>query len=195
MSAGIKNVIIDQGADWFITFIYKNSNDSAIDLTGYNANLQLRTSYDASTAALSLSTGYLGVKSTTSDTINVASVTFSVTATSAFSMGQRVRAASTVSPSNFQEGLITNIVANTSITMSIDLIGGSGTFADWTFSTGTPGITITPLLGEIAVHATATQTGAIVSGEYVYDIELTSGSGIVTRIVQGRATVSPQVTR
>lgn len=201
MSAGIQNVIIDQGSDWFITFIYKNNTGTPIDLGGYNASLQLRTSYDAGSAALSLSTGYLGVKSVTSDTINVASTTFAVTKTSAFSVGQRVRAASTVSPSNFQEGLVTAIVANTSVTISIDLIGGSGTFADWTFSTGVPGITITPYdtaedpVGEISVHATAAQTGAITAGEYVYDMEITSASGIVTRIIQGRATVSPQVTR
>lgn len=195
MSAGIQNIIIDQGADWFTTFVYKNSDNSAINLTGYNAALQLRTSYDAPTPALSLATGYLGVSSTYSDAISVGSTTFTVTKTSAFTVGQRVRAASTVSPTNFQEGAITAIVANTSITINVDVIGGSGTFAAWTFSTAAPGIAIIPTLGEIDVHATATQTGSILAGDYVYDMELTSESGIVTRIVQGRATVRPQVTR
>ena len=195
MSAGIQNIIIDQGSDWFTTFVYKNSDNSAINLNGYNAALQLRTSYDAASPSLSLATGYLGVSSTYSDAINVGSTTFTVTKTSAFTVGQRVRAASTVSPSNFQEGAVTAIVANTSVTINVDVIGGSGTFADWTFSTASPGIAIISTLGEIYVHATATQTGSIVAGEYVYDMEITSASGIVTRLVQGRATLRPQVTR
>jgi hypothetical protein len=113
MSAATTNLTIDQGATWNITFTYKNSNGS-IDLTGYTAALQLRTSYDASSPALSLSSG---------------------------------------------SGIV---------------LGGTA--------------------GTIAVTASATQTGALTAGEYVYDLELTSGS-IVTRLVQGRITVTPQVTR
>jgi hypothetical protein len=57
------------------------------------------------------------------------------------------------------------------------------------------GITITGAAGLVAVHATAAQTGAIVSGDYYYDLEITSQSGVVTRLVQGQALVNPQVTR
>lgn len=62
-------------------------------------------------------------------------------------------------------------------------------------STGS-GITITAATGLIAVHATATQTGAIDAGKYFYDLEITQTStSIVTRIIQGQITVSAQVTR
>ena len=57
------------------------------------------------------------------------------------------------------------------------------------------GITITGASGLVAVHATAVQTGAIVAGDYYYDLEITSPSGVVTRLVQGQALVNPQVTR
>jgi hypothetical protein len=57
------------------------------------------------------------------------------------------------------------------------------------------GITITPLTGTIAVTATAAQTGAIATGVYVYDCEITDGAGVVTRIVQGEVFLSPEVTR
>jgi hypothetical protein len=57
------------------------------------------------------------------------------------------------------------------------------------------GITITGASGLVAVHATALQTGAIVAGDYYYDLEITSQNGIVTRLVQGQALVNPQVTR
>lgn len=32
------------------------------------------------------------------------------------------------------------------------------------------------------------------SYEYVYDVEMTSNTGVVTRLIQGRATISPGVT-
>lgn len=61
-------------------------------------------------------------------------------------------------------------------------------------STGS-GITITGSTGLVAVHATATQTRAIDEGIYYYDLEITSQSNIVTRLVQGQAYVSAEVTR
>jgi hypothetical protein len=42
---------------------------------------------------------------------------------------------------------------------------------------------------------TNSTTSGIEEGIYVYDIEITSGSGSVTRILEGKATVSPEVTR
>jgi hypothetical protein len=193
--AATHNIIIDQGADWLVTLIYKNSDGTVTNLTGYSANLQLRTTYDASSAALSLGTGYLGVSSTTSDALSLGSTTFSVPLTAAFTVGQRVRAASSSDPTKFQEGAVTAKVTNTSVTILIDSISGTSTHADWVFSTELPKITITPLLGKISIHATAAQTNAIVAGDYVYDLEITSSTGIVTRVMQGRAIVSPQVTR
>jgi len=42
---------------------------------------------------------------------------------------------------------------------------------------------------------TASATGAIEEGMYVYDTEITSSAGAVTRILQGKVTLTPQVTR
>jgi len=63
-------------------------------------------------------------------------------------------------------------------------------------SSGT-GITLGGTAGTILVALTATQTAAIdatPSGQYVYDLELVSGS-TVTRLVEGTFIVSPEVTR
>lgn len=116
MTAATNNFVIDQGANWFLTVVYKDSTGTAINLTGYTAALQIRDTYADSTTDLSLT-----------------------------------------SPSG--------------------------------------GITITAATGTIAITATAAQTGAIAAGTYVYDLEITSASGIVTRLIQGRISISPQVTR
>ena len=115
MSAATYNCTIDQGADWYVTFVYKDSAGTAIDLTGYTAAMMVRDTYANSTTVLSL--------------------------------------------------------------------------------TSSSGITITPLTGTLQVRATATQTAAIAAGSYVYDLEITSAGSIKTRLVQGKITVSPEVTR
>ena len=46
----------------------------------------------------------------------------------------------------------------------------------------------------ITLTLTANQTSNLVSGRYVYDVEITDGAE-VSRIVEGIVTVTPQVTR
>jgi len=57
------------------------------------------------------------------------------------------------------------------------------------------GIVLGGALGTITLSRSATQTAAVASGEYVYDLELQSSGGEVTRLVQGSFTVSAEVTR
>jgi hypothetical protein len=50
-------------------------------------------------------------------------------------------------------------------------------------------------LGRVSVSVPATTMNTVPSGRWVYDIELTSSGGEVTRILEGRFIVTPQVTR
>ena len=58
------------------------------------------------------------------------------------------------------------------------------------FSTSVSGTT-----GVVTLSLTANQTGSLTSGRYVYDVFLTNGSGVKSRIVEGIVTVTPRVTR
>lgn len=49
--------------------------------------------------------------------------------------------------------------------------------------------------GKITISLTDTQTAALESGRYVYDLLITSVSGAKTRVVEGIATVNPSVSR
>jgi hypothetical protein len=115
--AVLYNVVIDQGADWFLNVTYDNPDGTPVNITGYTAALQLRSLPTDSVAVLSLTTG--------------------------------------------------------------------------------AGITITGATGLVAIHATATQTRAIDEGVYYYDLEIssTSSPAVVTRLIQGQAEVSAEVTR
>lgn len=62
-------------------------------------------------------------------------------------------------------------------------------------SSGGAGITLGGALGTITLSQTATQTAALATGEYVYDLELQSMGGTVTRLLQGQFAISAEVTR
>ena len=114
--AGIYNIIADQGSTFTRQLTWEDSAGSAVNLTGYTARMDVRTSIDAAGAAtLSLTTG---------------------------------------------NGRI--------------VLGGTA--------------------GTIALSAEGTATAAVVAGDYVYDLELVSGSTI-TRLVQGTFTLRGEVTR
>lgn len=62
-------------------------------------------------------------------------------------------------------------------------------------TTSNGGITLGGALGTISLDQTATQTALLPAGTFVYDLELISGVGAVTRLVQGELNISPEVTR
>jgi hypothetical protein len=62
-------------------------------------------------------------------------------------------------------------------------------------TTANGGITLGGALGTISLDQTATQTALLPAGGYIYDLEMISGVGAVTRLVQGELNISPEVTR
>ena len=48
---------------------------------------------------------------------------------------------------------------------------------------------------EVTLSLTATQTANITADIYFYDVELNDGASVITRIIQGRVTVTPEVTK
>ena len=55
-------------------------------------------------------------------------------------------------------------------------------------------ITLGGVLGTILIEVPATDMAAVAAGNYEYDLELSSG-GQVTRLIRGRFTVIPEITR
>lgn len=63
--------------------------------------------------------------------------------------------------------------------------------------TSSNAVTFTTTLanGSLVLSLTATETANIESGRYVYDVELVDASNNVARIIEGIATITPEVTR
>lgn len=49
--------------------------------------------------------------------------------------------------------------------------------------------------GQVTLSLTDTQTTGLESGRYVYDLNITSGGGVTSRVIEGQAIVTPGVTR
>lgn len=56
-------------------------------------------------------------------------------------------------------------------------------------------VTVTENTGTVSLSLSSTASNAMNSGRYVYDIELTDVSGVVSRIMEGIVTITPGVTR
>lgn len=56
-------------------------------------------------------------------------------------------------------------------------------------------ITLGGSLGTVAISVPASITDDLIAGRHVYDFELVSGAGQVWRVLEGKFTVSPEVTR
>lgn len=61
MAADTYNTVINQGADWYLSVVYEDSTGTPINITGFTAAMQLRTSPLARTAALTLNTSNGGI--------------------------------------------------------------------------------------------------------------------------------------
>jgi hypothetical protein len=176
------NTTIDQGANWYINFIYKqpaeltnvSGNGTTVTYTCNNAFVVGQTvSIDGV-----IPSDY-NLQNKTIATVNPTSFTVTNGATGIYISG----------------GIATVPMNLTGYTAALQVRSlPSDPDAVLTLTTQNNGITITPLTGVVAVTATAVQTGSIDEGTYVYDIELTN-NGNVTRLAQGQVIVSPQVTR
>jgi hypothetical protein len=116
MAATTYDITIEQGATFSLVITYKD-NDTPVNLTGYTARMQVRSTMESATVLIELTTG--------------------------------------------ADGRI--------------VLGGSA--------------------GTITMTIAATDTAALTAGRAVYDLELVSGGGIVTRLIQGVCTISRNVTR
>jgi hypothetical protein len=116
MAATITDLLIEQGANYSQEFVYRDSSGNPINLTGYTARMQIRSTYESASPMIDLTTDNYGI-----------------------------------------------------------ILGGAA--------------------GTVALGMSAATTDALTAGRGVYDLELISGLGFVTRMLQGVVTISRNVTR
>ena len=95
----------------------------------------------------------------------------------------------------------TTVTVNDSTGSALDLTNYTAlgmirkTYQSSTATTFTSAFVSPRTTGQITISLTDTQTAALESGRYVYDLVITDASGNKTRVVEGIATVNPSVSR
>lgn len=177
------NTTMDQGADWYINFIYKQP----AEITNIVGN--------GSTVTFTAANGFSASQIVSIDGVlppayNLQNVTIATASATTFTV------ANGATGIYISGGIATAPVNVTGYTAELQLRSlPSDPTAVLSLSTANGAITVTGSTGQFAVHATAAQTTNIDEGTYYYDIEITSGAGIVTRLAQGQIVVTPEVTR
>ncbi|WP_247903387.1 hypothetical protein [Bradyrhizobium sp. 131] len=146
------DVMTDAGSSYVWINATRGSGHTAPNATYW----QLLASIGVTGATGPTGAGYGGT-STTSLAIGTGSKAFTTQAGLAYTNGARVRASSAANTSNWMEGLVT--YSGTTLTMTADKTGGSGTKADWNLNVvGQPGagdLTAANNLSDVASVATA----------------------------------------
>lgn len=84
--------------------------------------------------------GYADITSITATQVSTGLKIFYVNNSGAYTAGQRVRVINPLNITTYVEGVITQVVKNVSISVSVDTKNGSGTLSDWVFAViGNPG--------------------------------------------------------
>jgi hypothetical protein len=180
--AVVYNLGMDQGADWDLNVVYKQPA-AITHVVGNGTTVTF-------TAVNSFSAGQIvSIDQVTPYIYNLQNVVIATANTTQFTV---TNAATGIYISG---GLATAPLDITGYTAQLQMRSyPNSPTAVLTLTTQNGGITITGPTGNIAVHATAAQTGAIDQGPYDYDLEIYQSSS-VTRVVQGQIVVSAQVTR
>lgn len=112
--------------------------------------------------------------STTNNTIGTGSKTFTVPGSGTSYLGSRMRSAITASPTNYLEGVVT-AATSTSVTITSDLVGGSGTSAAWSLVvTGNKGD-----IGPAGPGSTGTSTTSLVIGTGTKTLATQAGLNLI----------------
>jgi hypothetical protein len=175
---------IDQGANWYINFIY-NQPTTITNITANGTTVTV-TAVNAFTAGQLVS-----IEGVIPSQYNFTNVAIASRNSSQFTITNSATG-------TYISGGVAYVPVNlTGCTAALQLRSlPNDATAALTLTTANGGITLTALTGTIAIEATATQTRAIDEGYYYYDLEVTAtATGVVTRIAQGQILVSAEITR
>ena len=177
---------IDQGSDWVLSVEYQE-NFSPVSLLGYTAKLQVREFITSASPVFTLEAKAAAISAVTA---SAGVVTY--TAVNSFTANQTVYIYG-VTPVDYNLAGV-KIKAATGTNFTVDN-AANGTYVSGGYAMVGSGVTINPTTGKLTVRATSAQTALLTSPEYVYDLRMTSPSGEVTRLIQGKISVDSQVTR
>lgn len=183
---------VKQGETFSKTLRWKRDGE-LVNLTSYTAAMQVRTSASA-TASLSLvsdSSSSVAISSATVSS-NVATVTTSTA--HGLVAGSVVLVNNLTSGSGEVEYRVLSVPTTTTFTVSYTASDGALTLGDTPTADEVANIVLGGSAGTVVINLSNSVTASLAAGTYVYDLELTSSTGSVTRLLEGTFIVDAEVT-
>jgi len=180
--ATIHNLTIDQGAD-FETEVTINAGTATTLLSGAHTNSVTTITVNSTTAFPD------------NGTLTIGSEQISYTAKTATTFTTAGRGANSTAAAahadNTSVSLVTGALDLTGYTAAAQLRKSHGSSTATAFTAAVASATD----GIVQIELTDVVTAALSYGRYVWDLQLTSGSGTKIKVVEGIATIRPSVTR
>ena len=180
--ATIHNLTIDQGSD-FETEVTINAGTATTLLSGAHTNSVTTITVNSTTAFPDNGTLTIGSEQ----------ITYTAkTATTCTTAGRGANNTSAVSHTdNSSVSLVTGALNLTGYTAAAQLRKSHGSSTATAFTATLASATD----GIVQIKLTDVVTAALAYGRYVWDLQLTTGSGTKLKVVEGIATIRPSVTR
>lgn len=184
---------VTQGETFSKTIRWRRDSE-LVNLTGFTAAMQVRTSYSTASASLSL-------LSVAGSAVNVSSAVVAdnvatVTTSSAHGLvaGNVVNLFNLTASSGDMQYIVKSAPTSNTFTVSYVASNGTLTLGSSPTSLKIANITLGGAAGTIVIDLTDEVTAALTTGTYVYDLELTSSTGSKTRLLEGAFVVDAEVT-
>jgi hypothetical protein len=192
-SATPTKLTCQQGATFTRTMTW-SIDGVAVDITNYTAAMQVKTSYSSTSSALSLVSTAGASKVIDSATVSSNIATITTATNHGLTSGSTITLFNLTASSGSVKYLVLSAPTATTFTIAYTATNGALALGASPTSTLNAGITLGDAAGTIVVTIDADYTSVLDDGTYVYDLELTSSGGTVTRLLEGQFVVTPEVT-
>jgi hypothetical protein len=183
---------VKQGETFSKTLRWRRDGE-LVNLTNFTAAMQVRTS-TASAASLSLVSNSAAAVNISSATVSSNVATVNTAAAHGLVAGSVVLTNNLTSAAGEVEYRVISAPTSTSFTIAYVASNGSLTLGASPTADEVQNIVLGGTAGTVVISLTDEITASLAAGTYIYDLELTSPTGSVTRLLEGTFIVDEEVT-
>lgn len=182
-----------EGQTFSKTLRWRRDNE-LVNLTGYTAAMQAKVASTSTSALITLTSSAGATKVVSSATVASNIVTVNTSAAHGFAIGDIVLLHNVVTSSSDLTYRVKSVPSSTSFTIARTATNGSLTLGASPTVNIYASIVLGGSAGTVVISLSDEVTADLTPATYVYDLELTSSTGDVTRLIQGAFVVDPEVT-
>jgi hypothetical protein len=182
-----------EGQTFSKTLRWRRDNE-LVNLTGFTAAMQAKVSSTSATPLVTLTSQAGATKVVSSATVASNIVTINTSSAHGFAIGDIVLLHNVIGATSDLTYRVKSVPSSTSFTVAHTATDGSLTLGASPTANIYASIVLGGAAGTVVISLSDEVTADLTPATYVYDLELTSSTGDVTRLIQGAFIVDPEVT-